>query len=87
MVQKTPLTGARYWTLKITCSKYYAMNVLRLYDMEIKCLLVNTSYSSTEVFTRLNTQKYVIEEYLQYKYMYSLAYTILTVTTMASQGL
>jgi hypothetical protein len=64
VVQKTPLTSARYWTVTITRSKYYGMYVIRLYTMELKCLHVNTSYSITEVFLCLNTHKSITAGYL-----------------------
>jgi hypothetical protein len=66
MVQKTSLINARYWTVTIlrgVCST------------SVHCVHYNTSYSVTEVFIRLNTPKYAIEEYLQYKLLYSLTLT------------
>jgi hypothetical protein len=61
IVQKTPLISSRFWTVMITCNEYYGMYVLCLYTMEIKCLHVNTSYSVSDLFVRLNTPKSIIK--------------------------
>jgi hypothetical protein len=47
VVHKTPFISTLYWNVKITRSKYYRMCVLRLYTMELKCLHVNTSQSTS----------------------------------------